>query len=41
MEHLKVRAAGSMEQIRERDPVMIQEWDIAIAKENAKESQLR
>jgi phage terminase large subunit-like protein len=41
MESLRVRVAGSMEQIRETDPAMIREWDLAIAKENAKDSQLR
>jgi hypothetical protein len=41
MENLRVRVAGSMEQIKENDPAMVREWDLAIAKENAKESQLR
>lgn len=41
MENLRVRAAGSMEQIREKDPAVIREWDLAIAKENARKSQLR
>lgn len=41
MESLRVRAAGSMEQIKAKDPAIIREWELAIAKENAKESQLR
>jgi hypothetical protein len=41
MDKLGVRVAGSMEQIRTKDPALIREWDLAIAKENAKESQLR
>ena len=41
MENLRVRAAGSMKQIKEKDPAIIREWDLAIAKEQAKRSQLR
>lgn len=41
MENMKVRVAGSLAEVKERDPAIIREWDIAIAKENAKESQLR
>lgn len=41
MENMKVRANGSLAEIKERDPAIIREWDLAIAKENAKESQLK
>lgn len=41
MENLRVRASGSMNEIKEKDPAVIREWDLAIAKKNAKESQLR
>ena len=41
MENLRVRVAGTMKEVKERDPAIIREWDLAIAKENAKESQLR
>lgn len=41
MENMKVRASGAMKDIKEIDPGLIREWDLAIAKENAKESQLR
>jgi hypothetical protein len=41
MENLRVRAAGSLEEVKAKDPAMIREWDLAIAKENSKESQLR
>lgn len=41
MENSKVRVSGNMQQIKEKDPMVVLEWDLAIAKENAKESQLR
>lgn len=41
MENMKVRASGSMKEIKEKDPAIIREWDLAIAKENAKDCQLR
>lgn len=41
MESMKVRVAGTIKEIKENDPAIIREWDLAIAKENAKESQLR
>lgn len=41
MENMRVRVNGSMKEIKETDPAMIKEWDLAIAMENAKESQLR
>lgn len=30
-----------MRAVKEADPAIIREWDLAIAKENAKDSQLR
>lgn len=41
MEHMRVRVAGTMSQVRENDPAIIREWDLSIAKENAKDNQLR
>jgi hypothetical protein len=41
MENLRVRVSGSMKEIKEKDPAMVREWDLAIAKQNAKQSQLR
>lgn len=41
MENMRVRVSGSIKEIKERDPAIIREWDLAIAQENAKESQLR
>lgn len=41
MENMRVRACGCLNEIKENDPAIIREWDLAIAKENAKESQLR
>lgn len=41
MENLGVRVSGSMKEIKEKDSAIIREWDLAIAKENAEESQLR
>ncbi|CRK93043.1 CLUMA_CG006547, isoform A [Clunio marinus] len=40
IEKLKIRVSWVMNQVKERDPAIIREWDLAIAKENAKESQL-
>jgi hypothetical protein len=41
MENLRVRVSGSMKEIKEKDPAMVREWDVAIAKQNAKQNQLR
>jgi hypothetical protein len=41
MDELRVRVTGSMNEIKEKDPAIIREWDLAIAKQNANESQLR
>lgn len=41
MESMRVRVSGSLSEIKAKDPALIKEWDQAIAKENAKESQLR
>lgn len=41
MENMKVRVSGSLKDIKEKDSAIIQEWDLAIAMENAKDSQLR
>lgn len=41
MESMRVRVTGSLAEIKEKDPAIIREWDLAIAKENAKESQLK
>jgi hypothetical protein len=41
MDDLRVRITGNMEEIKVKDPAIIREWDLAIAKQNAKESQLR
>ena len=41
MENMRVRVCGSLSEIKENDPAIIREWDLAIAKENAKDSQLR
>lgn len=37
MENMKVRIAGTMKIIKETDSPLVHEWDVAIAKENAKE----
>lgn len=41
MESMRVRVTGGLAEIKEKDPAIIREWDLAIAKENAKESQLK
>lgn len=41
MDNMRIRISGSLSEIKSKDPALIKEWDQAIAKENAKESQLR
>lgn len=43
MENMRVRVCGRLNEIKENDPALIREWDLAIAKENANanDSQLR
>lgn len=41
MENLRVRVAGSLGEVKEADPAIIRDWDHAIAKENAKQNELR
>jgi len=41
LDNMKVRVAGTMQEIKEMNPAIIREWDAMIAKENAKEHQLR
>lgn len=41
MDSQAIRVSGTMEEIKEKDPSIIKEWDTAIAKESSKDSQLR
>lgn len=41
MENMRVRVSGTMNEIKQKDPAIVREWDIIIAKESDKKSQLR
>lgn len=41
MDNSKIRISGTIKEIQEHDPDLIKDWDVAIAKENAKDNELR
>lgn len=41
MDNNKIRISGTMKEIQEHDPNLIKDWDVAIAKESAKDNEFR